>query len=286
MRENQPYQRKPKKTRKPSGKPKIQSFQRFQTQPWIWVCLFFGFSRRFLENQQNIRENQKYKRKPQKTKTSIRENQNNQIVKGFRPTLGYVFFPMVFPKVFQKTKQTLCKTKNTKENQRKQKQTFGKTTNLKCSKVSDPPLDMFVFLKKSFCWVSLRFKTTTKHIFGKTANIKTTFGKTTKTYPRVGLKPLKTLLFGFPYVLFGVLLYVWFSQIFVGFLKTIGKKTNKPISKVWSETFKNFVFLVSPNVLCCFLLYFVVFPNVCLVFEKPSGKPQKKKHQTHIQGWV
>ena len=33
---------------------------------WVWSCLFFWFSRRFLENQKNLRENQKYKRKPKK----------------------------------------------------------------------------------------------------------------------------------------------------------------------------------------------------------------------------
>ena len=52
-----------------------------------------------------------------KTKTTV--------FKGFRLTLGCVFFVLLFfgfPEGFYKTNKSLEKTKNTKENQRKQKQ--------------------------------------------------------------------------------------------------------------------------------------------------------------------
>ena len=80
---------------------------------------------------------------------NLRENQKNKVFKGFRPTLGYVFFVFVFfgfPEGFYKTNKSFEKTKNTKENQRKPKKTnktLGKTKKTKCLKVSDSPLDMF-----------------------------------------------------------------------------------------------------------------------------------------------
>ena len=93
FRENQKYQRTPKKTKKTFGKTKKQSFQRFQTHPWILVWLFFfvWFSLRFLQNQKILRENQKYQRKPKKTKKPSRK-----------------------PKIPKKTKKIFGKTKKTK----------------------------------------------------------------------------------------------------------------------------------------------------------------------------
>ena len=77
-----------------------------------------------------------------------------------------------------------------------------------------------------------------------------TLGKTNKkqtnkkTYPRVGLKPLKTL-------------YVWFSRMFVWFSKNLREnqqKTNKqnPYPRVGLKPLKNVVVLVFPNVLLVF----------------------------------
>ena len=76
--------RKPKTT---SGKPKKQSFWRFQTHPWIWVwsCLVFWFSLRFLENQKKTG-------KPKKT------NKTKPISKGGSETFEN-FACLVFPKV-------------------------------------------------------------------------------------------------------------------------------------------------------------------------------------------
>ena len=77
----------------------------------------------------------------------------------------------------------------------------------------------------------------------------------------MGLKPLKTLFFWFSrrFFLFSLVSFCIFGFLegFVGFVKTFGKtnktKTNKPISKGGSETFKNFILFVFPNV---FLVFF------------------------------
>ena len=84
-------------------------------------------------------------KKTKENQQNFRENGENNVFEGFRPTLGYVFF--VFPNVFffYKTKKTLEKTKHTKENQRKPTKPSGKPTHTKCLKVSGPPLDMFLF---------------------------------------------------------------------------------------------------------------------------------------------
>ena len=109
------------------------------------------------ENQKNTKENQKQQKIPQ-------GKPSNKVVKGFRPTLGYVFLVFFgFPGGFQKTKKTFGKTENTKENQRKQKipkkteenqrktkKNFGKTKKTKLLKVSDPLLDMFFGFPESF----------------------------------------------------------------------------------------------------------------------------------------
>ena len=142
-----------------------------------------------------------------------------------------------------------------------------------------------------------------------------------KTYPRVSLKPLKTLYVWFSrrFCWFSLVVFCIFGflECFVGFVKTLGKtkhtkdhnknlrenqqnKNNKPISKGESETFKNFVFLVFPKcLLVCFgfLLYFWFSRMFCWFCKKPLGKPNiqknttnifgktnKTKKQTHIQG--
>ena len=65
------------------------------------------------------------------------------------------------------------------------------------------------------------------------------------------------------------------------------KKTNKPISKGGSETFKHFVFQL-------FLMFFwflwfslvFLFSRRRFWFCKNLWENQKNKNQTHIQGWV
>ena len=106
--------------------------------------LFLWFSRRFLPKQTNLRENRKYQRKPKKTNKHLRENQKNKVVKGFIPTLGYGFGVLFFgfPEGFYQTKNTFEKTKIPK----KTKTTLGKTKKNIILKVSDPPLDMGLFV--------------------------------------------------------------------------------------------------------------------------------------------
>ena len=111
--------------------------------------MFFWFSRRFLEHQQNLRENQKYQSKPKNTQ-----------------------------------------------------QTFGKTKKHIFLKVSDPPLDMDLFLL--FFWFSRRFLQNKQNIRENQTTTKT------KPYPRVGLKHLKTLFFWFSRR------FLWFSLVFFG----------------------------------------------------------------------
>ena len=74
--------------------------------------VFVWFSRGFLENQKNLRENQTYQRRPKKTKQTWGKP-TNTVVKGFRPTLGYgfVFCVLLFSRGF------LEKQKNLRENQ-------------------------------------------------------------------------------------------------------------------------------------------------------------------------
>ena len=94
----------------------------------------------------------------------------------------FVFFG--FPEGVYKTKQTFEKTKNTKENQKTLLEIKKKTTLLK---VSDPRLDVGLFFL--FFWLSLMFCWFCKNLRENRKN------KKQKKYPRVGLKPLKTLLF-------------------------------------------------------------------------------------------
>ena len=122
-------------------------------------CLFCWFSRRFLQNQKHLRENQKIQKKTKENKTNLRENQNTKLFKGFRPTLGYgfvLFVLLVFPKVFLEHQQHLRENKQYKRTPKKTKQTFGNTKQTKFLKVSDLPLDMGLFLFV-VCWFSRRF---------------------------------------------------------------------------------------------------------------------------------
>ena len=86
-------------------------------------CLFFWFCRRFLENQTNIRENQKYQRKPTTTKLIFGKTKQPKFLKVSDPPLdmGLVLFVfLVFPKVFTKPTNPSRKPKiqkKTKENQ-------------------------------------------------------------------------------------------------------------------------------------------------------------------------
>ena len=197
---------------------------------FCFLCCLF--SRRFLDNQKNLRENQQYQRKQ---KQPSGKHKNNEVFKGFRPTLGYVSF-------------------------------------------------LFVWLSRLFLlfWCSQTFVCLFCKTFGKTKKQK----KNKKTYPRVGLKPLNTLFFGFPegvLVFFGFLWYLWFSWRFFWFSKNLRENntntTNKPISKGGSETFKHFVVVGFPEgVFGFYLVFFCIFGFLksCFGFVKTFGKTKKQ----------
>ena len=95
--------------------------------------LFVWFPRRFSKNNKNLRENQKYKRKPKKPQKHFRENtKTTQFLKVSDPPLDMGLFFLLFlvsPEIFTKPK-LLRKPQNTKENQRKPQKTpktLGKT---------------------------------------------------------------------------------------------------------------------------------------------------------------
>ena len=87
----------------------------------------------------------------------------------------------------------------------------------------------------------------------------------------------------FLFVVFGFLLYFWFSQMFVWFSKNLRENQqttnkNKPISKGRSETFKNFVCFVFPKVCLVFfgvLLYCLFSLRCCWCSKKTFGKTNK-----------
>ena len=85
------------KPNKPSGKPNNTVFKGFRPTLgyvffFIFFLFFFGFPEGFyktkktFEKTKNTKENQK----------NLRENKQNTVFKGFRPTLGYLFFVFFF----------------------------------------------------------------------------------------------------------------------------------------------------------------------------------------------
>ena len=137
-----------------------------------------------------------------------------------------------------------------------------------------------------YFWFSRRFCWFCKNLRENQKNKK-------KTYPRVSLKPLNTLF------VWLFLMFCWFSLVFfcicgylegfVGFVKTFGKTTKnketKNISKGESETFKNLVLFVVPNVCLVFFgfLLYVWFSRGIFWFCKNLRENQTNKKQ-HIQG--
>ena len=258
----------------PSGKHKTTKCLKVSNPP---VDMFFGFSLRFLENQKNIRENQKYKRKPKNTQKTFGTTKLTNCLKVADPPLdmGLLFFVVWFSESrrFLENKNNFRENQTYKRKPTKTKTTFGKTKN-KVFKGCRPTLGygfvFFVLLVLPnyflFFWCSLMF-----FWFSKKPS-----GKPNKTYPRVGLKPLKTLFFWFSRRFF------WFSLVFFGIfdfpeglfgvLKTFGKtKTTKktnPYPRVGLQPLKTLLFWFSQRFFgfLWFSFVFVVFPNVLLVF--------------------
>ena len=137
------------------------------------VLFVFWFSRRFLENQKNLRESHNYKRQPKTTK-----------------------------------------------------QTFGKTKTTNCLKVSDPPLDMglFVFLLFLLGFPGSCFW------FCKRPSGKPTTNKT-NPISKGGSETFNNFVFWvFPKVVlvfFGFFLYCWLSLMFVWFYKNLRENNTK-----------------------------------------------------------
>ena len=108
-------------------------------------CFVFLVSPKVFRKPTNIRENLTYKRKPKKTNKPFGKTKKTKFLKVSDPPLDMVVF---FPRRFLEPKQTLEKTKHTKERQRKPnntKNTFGKT-NKKVFKGFRPTLGYgFVF---------------------------------------------------------------------------------------------------------------------------------------------
>ena len=149
----------------------------------LFFC-FCWFSRRFLENQKNLRENQQYKRQPKQTKQKLRGNQKNKVFKSFRPTLGYGFVfwgLLVFPKVFRKPIKPQGKPKIPKKTKPISKGGSETFKNFVCLVFPKVFLVFFGFLL--YVWFSLRFFWFSKNLRENQQTNKT------NPYPRVGLKP-------------------------------------------------------------------------------------------------
>ena len=204
---------------------------------FLFFC-FFGFPEGFLQNQQILRESQTYKIKPKNTKTTLGNTKNNKVFKRFRPTLGYVFFFCVwFSRRFLQNQQILRENQQYQRKPKNTNKTLGTTNKHKVFKGFRPTLGyVFLFLfwfSRRYFWCSLVFLFFSKVFFWFCKNFRenqTT--KQTNPYPRVSLKPLKTLLFVFVpnvlFVFFGFLLYCWFSLRCFWFCKKLsGNQKNK-----------------------------------------------------------
>ena len=223
IRENQTYQRKPKKTTKThQEKPKTTKFVNVSDPPLdmgLLLLFFLVFPKVFTKPNNHSRKSN-IQKKTNENQQNIRKNQQNKVCKCFRPTLGYVFlflFFLVFPKVFTKPNNHSRKPKiqkTTKEHQHN----IRKNLKNKVCKWFRPTLGygfgVFCFLVFPKVFTKPKKPSRKQHIQKKTQQI---FGKPKKeTYPRVGLNHLQTLLFWL------FLMFLWFSLVFFcifGFLE-------------------------------------------------------------------
>ena len=168
------------------------------TLGYVLLCLcFVGFPEGFCETKKTFEttKNTFGKTKENKKKPSGNQTTTKCLKVSYQPLDMFFCLFFGFPEGFYKTNKTFEKTTNTfgKTKETKTK-TFGKTKQTKLLKVSYPPLDMFFGFPEGFCKTKKTFEKTNKH-------------KKTNPYPRVGLKPLKTLFFGFPE---GFFCFLWF----------------------------------------------------------------------------
>ena len=226
LRENQKYQRKQHKTPTTFGKTNKNNVFK-GLRPTLGYRFLLVFPKVFTKPKKHSRT-PNIQNKTKENQTNLRENQNNKVFKGFRPTLGYGFvcFCFVcFPEGFYKTKKHSRKPKILKKTKEHTTKPLGKyKKNNKFLKVSNPPLDMGLFLL--FCWFSRRFLQNQKNIRAS---------RRFQTHPWIwvlflcffgfpdGFRPTLGLWVWFCFVFFGFLWYLWFSLMFFGFLKTFGK---------------------------------------------------------------
>ena len=154
-------------------------------------------------------------KKAKENQKRLRGYQQNKVFKSFRPTLGYGFV-LFSPRRFLDNQTNIRENqkykiipKKTKDNQRKPKKPSGKPKKQK-KKLNPYPRVGMKLLKTLFCWFSLMFCFVcfvffgfllylwfSLRIFWFCKNLRE-IQKKQKKHPRVCMKPLKTLLFGFP----------------------------------------------------------------------------------------
>ena len=172
--------------------PKNKVVQGFRPTLGYGFVFLFWFSRRFLDNQQNLWEHQQYQRKPKKTKHTFGKT-NKRNVQGFQthPWIWVWLFVFVwFSRRFLENKKTFWKTNNTNENQRTPNKPSGKPKQQSFQRFQTNPWICFSFL------YSRRFRLfkLNKHS-GKQQNPRDNQNNKKQQSPRVGLKPLTTLFF-------------------------------------------------------------------------------------------
>ena len=227
-----------------------------------------------------------------KTSGKTKKQKNKPTSKGGSATFKNIVC-LVFPKVFLVVFGFLCifgfpycflkKTLGKTNNQTNKTHIQGCVWNLEKHCLFGFP-EVFV----GFLWCSLIFVVFPKvFLFLKTLG-ETKKSKKTNPYPKVGLKPLNILFVWFSRRLF------WFSLVFVcivGFLEGLLFSNNfrenqkikkKNISKGGSETFKNFVCLVFPNVFFCFCF---VFFCICW-FSRRFFWFSKNLRENQNHGWA
>ena len=172
----------------------------------------------------------------------------------------FLFGLLVFPKVFRKPKKPSGKPNIPKKTKEHQKNIWENQKN-KVFKGVIPTLGygFGLFLCCLFYLLLPAFEETKKPS-----------GKPTKQtrpnkYPRVGLKPWKQNVVGFPKVFcvfFGFILYCWFSLMFFRFSKNLRenqKNKKKTYSRVGLKPLKCLFLLVVPKFCWFSLIFFDMF---------------------------
>ena len=152
-----------------------------------------------------------------------------------------------------------------------------------------------VFPNVLFCclWFSLVFpmvclfftQKTTKEKRKPSGKPKETTKKKLNPHPRVGLKPLTTLLFWCSRRFFFSFLYFWFSLMFVWFSKNLREnQKTKTYPRVGLKPLNTLLFWFSRRFFVFFL--YVWFSLMFVWFSKNLRENQTNTKRKHIKGWV